>query len=223
MTAIHPPDPHGHYHPRPASSILDIWEAADQCVPFNFLLFWVARPPPKVTTATLADLTYVDFVYSVTADFVAVLGCRHNAFTTIILERAPRRSGEFNFMPIMARRDLRLTPEQAEERIEIYLLRQTLRFWEEFFLETGQGHGKVVKLERELLCTRYRQLPWHSVRLEWPRRAGTMEPIYKFRRYHCRCEFWVGAQSGEVEHHHVRDPITPPPVINPSNPTPTHP
>lgn len=217
--AAHLPPPHGRPHPhRPSSPLFDLWEAADQCVPFNFLLFWVARPPEKKATATLAELTHVDFVYSVTADFVALLGCRHNAFTPVVLERAPRRSGEFNFMPIMARRDLRLTPDQAEERIETYLLRQDLRFWEQFFLETGLGLDEVLKLEIKLLCARYRQLPWHSVRLEWPRRAGTMEPIYKFRRHHCRCEFWVGAQSGEVEHHHVRDPITPPPVVHPSHP-----
>jgi hypothetical protein len=212
----HPHHHHGHV-PRP-SHLFDLWAAADQHVPFPFLLFWAARPPPKTVAATLRHLTHVDFVYGTTTDFIVAIGCRNGAFTPAIVERGPRRSGEFRYMPIMGRTDLRLNPEQAEDRIESYLLRQDLRFWEFVFEETGRDLDKVLKLEIELLCRRYREHPWHSVRLERPRGAGLTEPIYKFQKARCRCEIWVGAQSGEVEHHYLPEDYAPPPSTHPLGP-----
>lgn len=198
------PAPHP---PAQRSLLFNLWEQADQLVPFPFLYFWLARPHPGRPAAKLHHLCHLDYIYGITGNFIAHLSCKDGAFSRAIIHR---ESFGFRLMPFQGRQEL-ITPEAAERAIERYPLLQQLEFWEIFYEETGLGGDKVVELEIELLFERYRQLPWHSLRLERPLRAGAMEPIYRFRKAGTRCEFIVGARTGRVRHEHVPDPPPPQP------------
>ena len=209
--------------PAPGSSparnhLLAQWEAADQCVPFPFLLYWVARPPAGRAESTLSRLTHMDFVYGTTTDFIVLLSSREGVFTPAIVERAPRNNSEFKFIPLMGLQQIRLTPDQAELAIEAHLRHQDHAFWEWFLVQSDETVPHAPKREVERLLARYRQLPWHSVKLEHPRSAGITEPSYRFRRAHARYEFQVGARTGQVIRHDIREPIAPPPFVPPPAP-----
>lgn len=192
---------------RPASPLFRLWEQADELVPYPFLYCWLARPHAGKSAATLRHLCHVDFIYGITGNFIIHLTARDGAFGQGIVAR---QSLGYRLMPIQGRQNL-MTPEAAERAIERWPLLQDLEFWIEFYAVTGDGADEIRALECEILLQRYRALPWLSLRLERPLRAGQYEPFYRFRKAGTTCEFWVGAMSGTVRHEHVREPVAPPP------------
>jgi len=208
-----------HFHPShheqgratPQSFLFGQWALADQHVPYPFLFFWLARPPAGQPAAKLHHLSHIDFIYSITGDFIAHLTSKGGVSSRAVIHR---EAFGYRFLPIQGQRGL-ITPEAAERAIESYPLLRQLEFWEQFYYETGLGAEKVIELELDYLFERYRQLPWHSLRLERPLRAGVLEPIYRFRKADSRCEFVVGATTGTVRHEFVADPAPPAPGNSP--------
>lgn len=198
----------------PQSFLFGQWALADQHVPYPFLFFWLARPPGDQPAAKLHHLSHIDFIYSITGDFIAHLASKNGVFSRAVIH------GEafgYRLLPIQGQRGL-MTPEAAERAIESYPLLRQLEFWEQFYYETGLGLEKVIELEIDHLFERYRQLPWHSLRLERPLRAGVLEPLYRFRKANSRCEFVVGAMTGTVRHEFVPDPSSPVSAASPLPP-----
>lgn len=204
--------------PRASGTLDRIWELADQCVPYKFLLFWSAHAPEGQLARTIDDLRHVDFIYSIAADFIAITGCRNNVFTPVLLEPNPRRSGTPPYRVIIGRPDQLLTPGSAELHLERYLAKQARKFWEEFWRDIAHPARAAHEIAEFRHLEHYRALPWQSLRLEWSTRSGAFEPQYVFRKAGSRCEFRVGAQFGSIMHSPGAEPVTPPPTANPTTP-----
>lgn len=202
---------------RPAPTpirLFQVWESADQRVPFPSLISLIARPGRDQPALRLEHLHHVAFVYRVTDSWVADLEFADGAFGTAALRA---QSYSFRLTPIPGRFGL-MPPSDAEQLLELHLERKTPKFWSDFLFELSPSLKPDAKTRSEGgALDRYRKLPWHSLRLEQPFGAGFGEPFYKFRKRDSRYEFWVGARTGDVRDELAPDnfPSLPPPTTSP--------
>jgi len=198
---------------RPAPSpFFALWEQADRHVPMPFLYCWLAQAPRHALATGLHQLRHVDFIYSIGNGFVAHLVARNGDFSQAVLAR---ESPGHQLIPINRRQGL-ITPEAAERAIESHPSFKRLEFWLEFHRDFGAVPTDLHEFDTAALIDRFHELPWQSLRLDRPLRAGQFEPSYRFRKSASLYEFMVGAMTGTVRIDRLRRPA---PTLGQPNPS----
>jgi len=188
------------YPPPSPIRLFQVWESADQRVPFASLYSLVACAGPGEPALKLEHLHHCAFVYRVTDSWVADLAFADGSFGPATLRAQPYG---FKVVGIPGRYGL-MPPGEAGQLLELYLGRKERKFWSDFLFELAPELKIDARVRADFFLDHYRQVPWHSLRLEQPFGAGFGEPFYKFRKRGSRYEFWVGARTGNI-----RDELAP--------------
>jgi hypothetical protein len=180
--------------------LFQIWENADQRVPFPSLYSLLVQPGSGEPALELDRLARCSFCYRVTDGFVATLEFSSGVFGPATLQR---QTYSYKLVPISGRFGL-LPPDEAEQLLERYLEGKAPVFWNEFLAEAAPGIAIDPGATGDVFVRHFRQLSWQSLRLAQPFGAGIGEPFYQFRKRDSRIEFWVGARTGDIHDELVR-------------------